>query len=285
MKKYLLFLLLLIPLVCMGAVDTWDGVTGVDTWDGQTGVDTSDGMEHASDGGTDYTADANCQGAWLFADNLNDSSGEGNTLSVASGSPAYSTTRPDGYSTGKSMLFTVEDSDALSRANADLSANFPGKASKADFAVSFWIYLNSRDYGTAGILQLEAGSEGWGIQERWGAWGVRIEDTGNNGQHSSIGTTATGDWYHVVVSFDGSDNEVTMWTSTDGGSFGDTINGGTTDFGSVANSGESPEDFLIGYKSTLNYLDGYLYQPVVFDKELNATEAEELYTTGITGAD
>jgi len=51
MKKYLIILLLcLLPLLVMGAVDTWDGQEGVDTWDGQTGVDTSDGQEHANAG-------------------------------------------------------------------------------------------------------------------------------------------------------------------------------------------------------------------------------------------
>jgi hypothetical protein len=80
------------------------------------------------------------------------------------------------------------------------------------------------------------------------------------------------------------------WKSSDGGTIGDEITrDGTTTY--VAFAGVDfarawGNDLVIGVSSSAtNYFDGLMYQPIVFDRQLNKTEAEELYLYGITGQD
>jgi hypothetical protein len=136
--------------ICIVGLDSgyWKAIGYQGTW--------SDG------GGTDYTADANCQGAWLFADDLTDESGEGNTL-TPTGDPAYSATYPSGYSTGKSRDYDGAG-DYDSRATGSLSANFPGKAQKTEMSLCLWINRNQEAAAT-NIVGL--GGNSWALGATW----------------------------------------------------------------------------------------------------------------------
>lgn len=237
-----------------------------------------------SAGGTDYTADTNCRGAWLFADDLTDASGEGNTL-TDNGSIAYSTDRPSGFSTGKSADFDGS-TDYLTRTHTGLSTNFPGKSSKQDWAYAMWFKIDNLPGIDAWIFNKTASYKLWlasvdylqHYQKDSGA------TTGTAEVYDGVGETT---WYHIVISCngDGTNTVVTMWLSV--GTFGSLINGSTDTLTGVGDvEASSLENFGIGAKANGSAkMDGQIYQPIIFDRTLSPSEAQDLYDTGITGAD
>ena len=235
----------------------------------------------ASGGATDFTADANCQAAWLFADNLNDSSGEGNTLTAADNA-TYTTDRPDGFSTGKSMDLNGS-SDYFTIATENQSADLPGKAQKEDVTVCSWYY---NDVSTAGDIIVSL-VNGFVINIKFdNTINVLLKDQNNDTANVDIVTGVEGDWVHICVSFDGSTTDTTSWVSTDGGSFGGVLNGGVDDFANVNNIRADGSTSLAGNNQAhTSPFDGHIYQTIVFDRTISTSEAEEMYDTGITGAD
>ena len=82
---------------------------------------------------TGYYDDDNCQGAWLFDDDLTDESGEGNTL-TDQGTITYSATVPNSIPDGKSTVYDGS-SDYVDRPSDNgsvLSAHFPGMEQKTN---------------------------------------------------------------------------------------------------------------------------------------------------------
>lgn len=236
-------------------------------------------------GATDYTADANCQGAWLFADNLNDSSGEGNTLEAGDAS-TYTTDRPTGYTTGKSMDLDGTD-DYFYVQSGNLSANFPGKAQKTDFSFGLWFYHDAADTDDGLIRMTGALNVVWDwIVDGNDDFGIYVKDSD---AHSDWANPHSGymqnTWTHVVFSFDGSEHTGTVWLSQ--GTFGSLINGTGYTYGSdpnwVDNIAAIAVDLWLGRGDA--YFEGHLFQPIFFDRTLSAAEAEEIYDSGITGAD
>ena len=243
-------------------------------------------------GATDFTADANCQGAWLFADGLTDASGEGNTLTDGA-DIVYSTTRPTQYSTpqGKSADFESGDSDKLTRADADVSAQFPGQAQKTDFSVAFWIKFESTA-ATMGIIG-KGLVGGWGIANLYVDPSFRIRTHIFDGTHDAYGTFIVSDttsWHHVVLAFHGGSTHAHIYVSSDGGTFGDEGKHDDDDgtplvITNVDYVVANAVDLELGTYSGGNYFDGLLYQPIVFDDLLTEEEAQSIYENGITGND
>lgn len=253
------------------------------------------GVPSGGAGGTDYTDDASCQGAWLFNDNITDESGEGNTLTMVS-EPGYTTTRPSGFSTGKSIHFDGGD-DYLYRTDANLSANFPGKNGSGHeqyFACCCWFYKD--DSGSADEFLLY---KIWRFffDEMFPNDDLKIgimDDDYEYDQPVAYANVSASQWYHVCFSFAGAggsgDGTGTYWISTDTGSFGDVRNGTTETFTSIDNviAGYATHNFSIGARddgSVAEFFDGYIYQPIVFTREISGAEALEIYTYGIKGAD
>ena len=232
---------------------------------------------------TDYTVDANCQGAWLFADGLTDESGEGNTLTDG-GTVSYTTDRPDGFSTGKSIDFDGS-TDYIYIATGDQSASFIPKDTATDFAFCYWAYhdtsVEADDILHAGYLLVYIDYDD--------VSGVQIQDTNDDVDTNDTNAHALTDWIHVCVSFDGSATELTTWASTDGGTFGDIEDGITDTFTNVNNLKLRATNFALGarYDGGADFYDGHIYQPIIFNRELldDGSEAEEMYTYGIRGAD
>jgi hypothetical protein len=307
MKKILIiFLICLFPFIALADVDTFDGVTGIDTWDGMTNVDTIDGQTVVSAGATDYTAYANCQGAWLFADDLNDSSGEGNTLSVTGAPPGYSATVPSGFTVGKSYEFDGTGDEHLYRTTA--SDNFPGSGKdSADFTVGLWYKRGSTADDYQSIMYA---NYSWGLKLGYNSasndeFYQMVQDSDSVVfQEYTINNTTN--WYYAVMSFDGSLSKMTVWISSES-SFGDVLNGATWCPSGCDNVGFSGivstyptgagSEIVFGIRPDLveEYI-GLIFQPIVFDQTLDdvasgvgvanaAAAAGEMYATGITGAD
>jgi len=248
-------------------------------------------------GAKDYAGtDANCQGAWLFNDNLTDAcvSGSAGANDLTDGGTiVYSTTRPTQYSTpqGKSADFEAGDSDYLYRANAGVSANFPGKSDAANFSVSFWLkYENlSCNYGIIG----KNFNTGWGVANLWVtdrcSMRIKVFD-GTDGAYGTLDLDDDTDWHHFVVIFHGASNHIHFYMSSDGGTFGDEakhddVDGTPIVLTDVDFADANTGDLELGMYSATNFLDGLLYQMIVFNDVLTASEAEEIYNNGITGND
>lgn len=239
---------------------------------------------------TGYYDDDNCRGAWLFDDDLTDESACENDL-TASGTWAegYSTTRPSqasSYGTqGKSIHLDNANNDTAYRTEANLCADFPGKAAKEDFSGAVWF---KRDDANENYFYLMDKDESWVIGGWWVTNGdnlnMRIEDADTEVTKTLMDINDT-DWHHVVFSFDGSAETLTVWVSTS--SFGDELDEATYTYTNVGGT-RAPEwdkPFRIGSGGSggAEYLDGYIYQPIVFDRTLDATAAENLYDNGIMG--
>lgn len=237
---------------------------------------------------TNYANDAYCQGAWLFADNLDDLSGEGNTLTGNGNLPTYSTDRPLGYSTGKSMDCDGVG-DYLSRANASVSANFPGKAQKTDWAFCIWIKMDQED---SDLYMFDLCGAAY-LQQVWEAGAThddpriyQYDSDWDSYQEHPCNDRGTGTWFHFCWSFDGADpsGTSTAWISVS--SFGDIQNGTEYTETNVKNLLGYTAPLTLGSRSdAASEFDGHLYQPIFFDRTLNATEAKEIYDYGITGVD
>lgn len=238
---------------------------------------------------TNYCNDANCQGAWLFDDDLTDESGEGNTL-TDNGSIAYSTTRPNSLTSGKSAQFDGS-SDYLTRAHNDLSASFPGKGANQDWAYCLWIYT---DITNASQYWFNKGNSFWGYFNDSSPDTLKIGqyDNGWDADETDIlSSPSATTWYHVAVSIngDGTNTGITYWISTSGGSFGDTANGTTDTWANVAElmdaSGDTSAFCIGGQSGGSDKWDGYIYQPIIFNRTITSTEASNMYSDGIDGSD
>ena len=240
-------------------------------------------------GAVDYTADATCQGAWLFASGLEllDETSNDNDLTNNGTTTFASTTLPDGFSTGQYGIFNGTD-QYLSRANASMPADFPGYADNPDMTVSVWVYFDIVDTGEESIIAAYAGNQGWQLSDHYGSFRFRIEDSTPTSTYQNIASESTEDWLHVVLSVDGDGGTgqaaITAWISTDGGSFGDIVDGTSWDLVGIDDTGTSGADFKIGSGDN-GFMDGNIYQPIVFNRTFERAEALELYTTGIKGLD
>ena len=233
-------------------------------------------------GGTDFTADVNCQGAWLFASGstLTDSSGNDNTLSD-SGTVTFDTNYPTGFTTGQVGVFNGTDQN-LCIADGDLNADFPAKSPTVDFAVSMWIkVVNPVTYNSYF-------AKGYGFHARIDyatsilTFEIKDSETTAVATNTDVGDTMVS-WTHIVFSFAGADptGTGTLWVSQ--GSFGSLEDATPLTYTNVKDVSDS-NAFCIGSSGgSTQHFEGYIYQPIIFDRTLDAGEAEELYDNGIKG--
>ena len=171
-------------------------------------------------------------------------------------------------------------------AGTSLNADFPGVSVPTDFTLAFWLKPDDDasaweywiSYGDSYYLRVDPTNEA-AIFSIWdGTYYDLIE------VDDITGITA---WRHYVISFDGTAHQATVWISTES-SFGD-IDDGTSPitYADVTGARQvTSYKFNIGNKSDGTvFIDGYVAQPIVFNRKINAIEAEEIYTHGITGAD
>ena len=235
-------------------------------------------------GALNFTADANCRGAWLFNDNLNDASATGSNLSAVS-APGYSAASlPTGYTTGKALV--VDGNDGAYRAFDDLNANFPGKGAKQSLTLSTWFYHSSaQSYDTLFAMDSSVRLAWWGGGN---ALVLLLSDADTSDVTATIASDyIDGVWTNIVVSFDGSTSKATVWISQ--ATFGSVVNGTQFTFSNVTGIRQDPGGypFQIGVAGWVNdsFFNGSIYQPAVFDRALSVGEATSIYANGITGAD
>lgn len=238
--------------------------------------------------GTDYTAHANCVGAWYMnADGSTgetDRSGEGYTLAVSTDDTIpTSATVPSGYS-GASRDFESGDGDYLYIADAS-AANLDINGANATVTICAW--FNPASLPTSGAYLYMAGKYG---NAGYRQYGIAIfESSGStyasftksyNGSTvvGAASTTAisTGTWYHVCGVYD--DTNVEIWLNG-------TREAYTASTDGIANEGVK---FVIGGRDTdttgaTAFYDGLIDEVIVFNTALNSTQINEIKNYGISG--
>lgn len=228
--------------------------------------------------GTDYTQDANCKGAWLMEldeDPLTDSSGNGNTMALASaGNPNFLTTSPPApYSTGyydyniNSFTSTAQELIGTPKALSGVIWGFIDDPSPSTFG---------------GRLFTERSATGWTL------WLGDADDiyffwTGSTHlrRQSDNAAFSEGEWEHFGFSHDGSVTaanchiyvngvEVTYQTTTDGVSL-DNCDGNVTRIGREASGAPNTQ------------IEGKFDEPAIFDRVLDSTEINDIMDNGLTG--
>ena len=231
-------------------------------------------------GNTDYTADANCQGAWFLngAATETDRSGSLETLTETSGTIPTSTDVPSGYS-GTSRAFAAADTEYLVGA-ADGSANITG--ADQHISVVAWVkpasILNGGVQGVVGKWDRGSGHTQY-IIDLWGSAANTYQVEAKVGTKTLVSTTtnyAVGSWKHVALVYndtdlrvyiDGELNRTSAYTSG--------MTSGTTAafaIGASFNDGAQNRQF-----------DGLIDEVAIFDRALSAEEIGEIYNNGIDG--
>jgi len=291
---FLPFLWILLTAGMYGGTDTL-APYGVDDLDWVGEVSTAGGEPPAH---TDYTDYAGCQGAYLFASEseTTDSSGEGNTLSC-SNCPDYGTGDglPNSLTSGQYAKFTDDNSDVLTRAHADLSTDFPGKKTNCyDMAAAVWFKASEETHYRCVMWKGNGSANGWELvlgwrDTSWNELAVIIGDTGWTGVVTPVGILADGAWHHIAFSFDGSENELKVWIdNSEHASSPFTL----TDVDDICINADYSFDISSTYSD--RFLDGYVYQPIVFDETfadvatgVSQTDddavVDEIYNYGIDG--
>ena len=248
-----------------------------------------------SNGGTDYTQDANAMGVWYMngadggdgSQTETDRTGNGNTLSPSVGDTITdSADVPSGYS-GNSRDFELSDSEYLNIADGtelDISG--------ADQSISFgcWVkfesepgngifmYLISK-YDASGNQRqyaLTALGDGSGFAFRFLKSNDSTSGGSSNGVSTTINSYTTGIWYHVVAVYNDTDMRLYVNGSLDCTPLAET--------GGIYNSSS---EFRLGATGTGgssgSYFDGLIDEPFVFDDELTSAQVAEIYSSGISG--
>lgn len=148
---------------------------------------------------TPLASDANLKGYYRFEANGNDSSGNGNNLSTVIGSPSYTS----GYF-GNGAMF--DNGESISLAN-NLGID------NGNFSMSIWVKLTAEITGSAfWFIQLNGGDAvdtGMGIQYEYNAGTRRLYfdrvkwNVAHQGVYYNI-SLGTSNWYHIVLTYDGS---------------------------------------------------------------------------------
>ena len=240
----------------------------------------SGGVASAPAAPTDYTADANCMGAWGMTGSTTetDLSGEGNTMTNTSGTIPTSADVPSGYS-GTSRDFEVADTEDL---EGDVTSGTSLHITTTSLSVVAWIKSETTDYATtvhvAGIY--DAGNNnrmyrlGVSSAEKAGFY-VSVDGTANTAVVSTT-TVADGAWHHIAGVFDNANDLIYIYV--DGSANG-------TPVAHVGNISSQTEEFSIGGFNTASSLfDGLIDEVAVFNRVLTPTEIADIYTNGITGA-
>lgn len=243
-------------------------------WAGSTTVVVGQGMGIANLG--DFSADANCVGAWSFENNLNDSSGDSQTLTNNVGTISYDT---DDLIKWGSYSAYFNDDRQLTRTNANLSASFPGKNGYTPTALSVVCWIKPAQVG---VIQQIAG-----VVDFTACWSLDLladntiefklwNDSQAATSKVSTTTVSSGSEYHVAATWDGSYMRLYV--------------NGIAEGSPVAHTGIEDDElggtpFVVGYVFNTTYAyAGYIDELAVFNDCLSADEIASIYAHGLTGS-
>jgi len=237
-------------------------------------------MHIAAGGHTDYTADANCMGAWLMSSSADetDISGEGGTLTESTDDDIPSVaTSPTGYTT-TSRDFELGDQDWLEHADGkstditgdDVTVVLWGKL-EADPGADVHAAMKGGSGDESYSLKCDDGSDGWEFRTSTDGTTV-VRATGATAcQHTN--------WQFVAGVYNGTDIRIYYNGLLDS-------NGADNPKAQTGNLHDADAGFYVGAygAGAWDWWDGLISQVAVFNRALTAAEILEIYTHGIQGA-
>ena len=223
----------------------------------------------------DFSADANCVSPYNLEDGALGTDSKGtNTLTNVSITADTSL-----FKQGAASAFANGNTDQLWRADADLSADFPGKSGTANRTLSFtgWI----RPTGVTGFQYI---ASKYSTVDSKRTFAVGMDNTalfftiGYNGgvsfeQFTDTGTTiVAGQWYHVGVTYDGTSRawRIRIWDDSA------SIVAETTGTGVETMNLEDTEFTLFARDDNTGAMDGHIDEAVIFKDILTADEIDEI---------
>ncbi|MDH3279498.1 MAG: LamG domain-containing protein [Gammaproteobacteria bacterium] len=238
-------------------------------------------------GPTDFTADANCEGAWYMnaggTTNETDRSSAGNDADVlGANSLPSSTNRPAGYS-GYSRDSEVDDVDKLYTINGIPEVNGSAQA----FSVVGWVMAEEFQGFTArgGVGQHDNGNDtnvSWGMSYR--SFDGTTSDAGirfilsTNGSTTAAKTVdytteyiTTGSWAHAAATYD--TTNVILFANGNPVVTSAWANGSHNGTGQIKLNGASRHDET----------DGLIDEVAIFSRALSASEIGSIYSNGLDG--
>jgi hypothetical protein len=230
-------------------------------------------------GGTDYTAHANCMGAWYMNNNggnETDRSGEGETLTHSS-APPTSATVPSGYS-GTSRDLESSDPDYFEHSDGG-STDISG----ADQSISFGAWV--RPESTTSDMAIMGKGPNTGSDRQYY---LRYNSTSNyvvcglssDGSTTTAALSATdlsdGTWTHIMCVYN--DTDIRIY-------FNGSLDSNGSDNPKTYSSGiyNGTDDFRVGGFGGSQYFDGLIDEAIVFNTALSAAEVAEIDADGISG--
>jgi hypothetical protein len=247
---------------------------------------------HVSGGGagaTDYTASADCMGAWYMNvdnDSETDRSGEGGTLTECGGDTNIPRTTdvPGGYA-GYSRDFS--SSEALYHADNNSTDITELTDGGAGLTIAGWIKVSEAVLGRYDIMAGKWDSNN-GDRQYWlgikGSGSDQFKVVGLASADGSAYTEEGGDtstlnentWYHIALTMDGTDMTVYVNGSADS-----TAASFTTDL----YAGDAA--FTVGSRWNESWCEGWnkmeIDEVIVMDVALTGTQLTEIYNNGIDG--
>ena len=221
---------------------------------------------------TDYAADANCQGAWLFTEGsgitVADASQNSNTGTfTASSQPSWETATPSSaYSDDYVDFDAGEKIDAGNGATLQITGN--------NFSITCWAKANSLSAYEGPFSKTDAGwIKGWGLY--WfsdNTMRFYINHYGNSPALTAF--TDTSGWHHWAGTYDdGRDSGSDVHIYLDG------VIGGTK--GSATALVDSGDICTMGTLRGYDW-DGWVDETAIFDSTLDSTEINDIMDNGLS---
>ncbi len=293
MKKLILILIIVLGALCplySASIDDWNGVDWATKADDFNGVDVAtkvssmNGVAGAA-APTNYLTNADLCGAWLFENDLTDSSGSGssgNGTNDLTGTTTYSTETGVHQGTYSKINTGLQ---AGTRSDGDLSSGFPGKSSGGTnnkISITTWFNYHTMGYGPNLIAKQDAAGNNlsfrlW-LNNSTGKINFDIYTSGTTKVTYAGNTTIEADTdYFVAATWDGSNVNLYL---------GDASNSPTTDMTQTARTTAMS---TAAEASTLyvgaNYLGlSYIDELSVFKDGLSASEVAEIWEHGLDGS-
>lgn len=231
---------------------------------------------------TDYTADANCQGAWFMNSDTSETDQSGNSATLTEiNTTNTSSTVQDNFS-GNSRDFERSTNSGLYDADGG-STDISGADQNWSFCA--WVKPEQDPGGDMIIVQKDVSGtdESVSVYLNHSSSSVAAAFSGD-GTNTTVAygnkdVAASTDWAHICVVYN--DTDIRIYVD---GSLDDNHSDNPKTYSSGLH--DSDDDFTIGCSSTSGTtgFDGLIDEAILFDRELSYAEVIDIYGNGIDGS-
>ena len=224
-----------------------------------------------SSGGSGSTGSALYQATTFLLDFENNADDTVNSYDFTEiATPTYSSTSPPVGS-----YYIREPNSGNGRVT--LADNNSLDIGQKDYTLAFWLYIDRDDVSPYRKYNAAAGEGGLFTTINRTTFTVRHYEAATSEQVALSTGAAYDAWYHYVLTYDYSADQLTLWVSSLGGTFGDTVNGTTAEMTQypAANTAAS----FAAYRASSAYgsTTGVDELMLAIGYEATAAEAEDVF--------